>query len=59
MLEREQNTKKNFIHERDLRKIVEFLEKTQYGSVTVIVQDGRIMQIERNEKIRMKQIKDI
>ena len=46
--------RKNNIEEKDLKKIIEFLETIQYGSVTVIVQDGKIMQIERNEKIRVK-----
>lgn len=46
--------KKNEIHEKDLKKIVELLETIQYGSVTVIVQDGKILQIEKNEKIRIK-----
>ncbi len=46
--------RKNNIEEKDLKKIIEFLETIQYGSVTVIVQDGKIMQIERNEKIRLK-----
>lgn len=45
---------KNSIQERDVKKIVEFLETIQYGSVTVIVQDGKILQIEKNEKIRLK-----
>lgn len=45
---------RNNIEEKDLKKIIEFLETIQYGSVTVIVQDGKIMQIERNEKIRVK-----
>lgn len=45
---------KNVILERDLAKIIEMLETIQYGSVTVIVQDGKILQIEKNEKIRVK-----
>ena len=45
---------KNVIQDRDLKKIIEFLETIQYGSVTVIVQDGKILQIEKNEKIRVK-----
>jgi hypothetical protein len=54
-LERENNSiRKNIIHERDVKKIVEFLETIQYGSVTVIVQDGKILQIEKSEKIRIK-----
>jgi hypothetical protein len=54
-LEKENNIKhKNSIQERDLRKIAEILETIQYGSVTVIIQDGKVLQIERSEKIRMK-----
>lgn len=45
---------KNTIREQDLRKIVELLESIQYGSVTVIVQDGKLLQIERSEKIRIR-----
>lgn len=54
-MEKKNNSlRKNNIDEKDLNKIIEFLETIQYGSVTVIVQDGKIMQIERNEKIRVK-----
>lgn len=54
-MEKDNNSvQKNIIQERDLKKIVEFLETIQYGSVTVIVQDGKILQIEKNEKIRVK-----
>lgn len=45
---------KNSISDTDLKKIKEFLETIQYGSVTVIVQDGKIIQIEKNEKVRIK-----
>ena len=54
ILEKRNSLRKNNIDEKDLNKIIEFLETIQYGSVTVIVQDGKIMQIERNEKIRVK-----
>ena len=47
-------SKKNSISDTDLKKIKEFLETIQYGSVTVIVQDGKIIQIEKNEKVRIK-----
>ncbi len=42
------------ISQEDIRKIKEFIESIQYGSVTIIIQDGRIIQIDKNEKIRMK-----
>ncbi len=40
--------------EQDLKKIIELIEATRYGSITVIVQDGKIVQIEKNEKIRLR-----
>lgn len=38
----------------DLDKIRDFIEHIRFGSVTVIVQDGRIVQIEKHEKLRLK-----
>ncbi|SHI79594.1 YezD family protein [Parasporobacterium paucivorans] len=38
----------------DFAKIIELANTIQYGSITVIIQDGRIIQIEKNEKIRLK-----
>lgn len=46
--------KKNTIYEKDIQKIVEFIETIQFGSITLVIQDGRIVQIEKNEKVRMK-----
>lgn len=37
----------------DLIKIKEFIEAVRFGSVTVIVQDGKIIQIEKHEKLRL------
>lgn len=37
-----------------LQKIKEFIEDVQFGSVTVIVQDGKVIQIEKHEKVRLK-----
>lgn len=35
-----------------LQAILNQIAGIRYGSVTVIIQDGRVVQIERNEKIR-------
>ncbi|MFS0669088.1 YezD family protein [Peribacillus frigoritolerans] len=32
----------------------EMLNSMKYGSITLIVQDGKIIQMERNEKLRIK-----
>ncbi|GAA4653242.1 hypothetical protein GCM10023142_03800 [Anaerocolumna aminovalerica] len=46
--------KRNSVNGKDLQTIIEFIESIQFGSITIIVQDGRIVQIEKNEKVRMK-----
>ncbi len=46
--------KKNTVNEKDIQKIIEFIETIQFGSIMVIIQDGRIVQIEKNEKVRIK-----
>jgi hypothetical protein len=47
------NQRKNIISDRDINKIKEFLETMQYGSVTVVVQDGKVIQLEKCEKVRI------
>lgn len=46
--------KKNRVNEKDIQKIIEFIETIQFGSVMLIIQDGKIVQIEKNEKVRIK-----
>lgn len=41
------------VTKEDLIKIKEFIETIRFGSVTVIVQDGKVIQIEKNEKLRL------
>lgn len=53
-VKKDSSMKGNYVNEKDLQKIIEFIESIQFGSITVIVQDGRIVQIEKNEKVRMK-----
>jgi len=36
-----------------LKELLLLLGDLRYGSVTLIVQDGRLVQMERNEKIRL------
>ncbi len=43
----------NKVKKEDLEKIQKLIESLRYGSVNIIVQDGRIVQIEKNEKIRL------
>jgi hypothetical protein len=38
----------------DLERLLSYIDQIEYGSVTVLIQDGRVIQIDRNEKIRLK-----
>ncbi|WP_438799876.1 YezD family protein [Alkalicoccobacillus porphyridii] len=40
-----------------MRKLSDLLENLQYGSVTIVVQDGKVVQMEKNEKVRLNQSK--
>jgi Uncharacterized small protein len=47
-------TIRNTIEEHELQKVFEMVKQMHYGSITIVIQDGRIVQIEKNEKIRIK-----
>lgn len=38
----------------NLKKIADMIKDIRYGSLTIIVQDGKIIQIDKTEKIRIK-----
>jgi len=42
------------ISEDNLKKLLELLRTTKYGSITLVVQDGVAIQLERNEKLRLR-----
>jgi len=42
------------LSEENLKRLLELLKTTKYGSVTLVVQDGVVIQMERNEKLRLK-----
>ncbi|WP_156876011.1 YezD family protein [Clostridium kluyveri] len=46
--------RKNQISEEYIRKIVESLKNISYGSITLVIQDGIVIQVETKEKIRLK-----
>jgi hypothetical protein len=42
------------IWNRDLERVVrEALTSIRFGTVSLVVQDGRVIQVEKNEKIRL------
>ncbi len=50
-------TKGNKQHADDqtvMEKIQSMLETMSFGSITIVVQDGKVIQLEKNEKVRIK-----
>jgi hypothetical protein len=45
---------KEIIENEKLAEILKMVSKIKYGSITLIIQDGVIIQVDKNEKIRMK-----
>lgn len=42
------------LSEQQLKRIQEAVREIRYGTVTLVIQDGRLIQIDRSEKIRLK-----
>jgi hypothetical protein len=42
------------ISEENIRKFFEYLGQIQYGSITLTIQDGKAIQIDKIEKIRIR-----
>jgi hypothetical protein len=38
----------------DLKQLLEMVNSISYGSITLLIQDRRVIQIEKNEKVRLK-----
>ena len=41
------------VSNEELAKIKEFIETIKFGSVNIIILDGKIIQIDKSEKIRL------
>ena len=41
------------VSDEELEKIRKLIESLKYGSINIIIQDGKIVQIDKNEKIRL------
>lgn len=41
-------------NDKQLQFLLEAIKNIQFGSVTAQIQDGRIVQIEKNEKLRFR-----
>lgn len=45
---------KNQLTEKNIELLEELVSQTRFGSITIVIQDGVIVQIDKNEKIRIK-----
>ncbi|ABN53982.1 MAG TPA: DUF2292 domain-containing protein [Hungateiclostridium thermocellum] len=46
-------SQKRAISEEDAKMLIKIINDIKFGTVTIIIQDGRVVQIEKNEKIRL------
>lgn len=42
------------LNREQLKKLQELIGSVQYGTVTLIIQGGKVIQFDKNEKIRLK-----
>lgn len=55
MAEKLENIKNKRANQKEaLDKVIKLAEDVKYGSITLVIQDGIIIQIDKNEKIRIK-----
>lgn len=50
----EQKNKKNTISDENLKRLFRYIESVQYGTVTLIIQNGEVVQIEKTEKFKLR-----
>lgn len=43
---------KKTVTEDQLKVLLSSIDSIRYGSVTLVIQDGRVVQFEKNEKVR-------
>jgi hypothetical protein len=39
---------------KDFRLLIDYLQNIKFGSVTLIIREGKVVGIEKNEKIRLE-----
>jgi len=44
---------KKRLSEEEIEKLNEFIGSLQFGSISLIIQDGVLVQMEKNEKLRL------
>ncbi|WP_442961192.1 YezD family protein [Pseudogracilibacillus sp. SO30301A] len=46
--------RENVEDENLYKEILKMLSTLSFGSITIVVQDGKVIQLEKNEKVRLK-----
>lgn len=54
VMEGKNDINKKNVNIRNLEVVEEMISNMKFGSITLIIQDGVLIQIEKNEKIRLK-----
>jgi hypothetical protein len=44
----------NSITGKDLKRLLDMASSISYGSITLLIQDGKAIQIEKHEKMRLR-----
>jgi hypothetical protein len=53
-IEQTQDKTKTRVSKEELDRIAQLISEIEFGSVTIVIQNSQILQIEKNEKIRLK-----
>jgi hypothetical protein len=54
VLKNESDPKNVPIAAEDLKQLLEMVSSINFGSITLLIQDRKVVQIEKNEKVRLK-----
>ncbi len=46
--------KKEAVRQETMKTVLAVMDSISYGSVTLLIQDGKILEIEKKEKIRLR-----
>jgi hypothetical protein len=52
-VERENKVLPEALDEKTFKELKDMLTSLKFGSVTLVIQDGKVVQLEKNEKLRM------
>jgi len=54
VVEQKIKNEESAFNQKEIEKLLNIIKTVSYGSITIIIQEGRIVQIEKNEKLRLK-----